>query len=272
LPVGLAAVRGTSTRFVYSFVHDPVVEVSGRAKTTALRMMLRRVAAAVVMWDRAAVEVRRRYGLSGHRLTVIPNARRADHFVPVSSVEQFAAREVLGLPVGAPVVAFVGALSPEKRPALACDAVALVEGVHLLVVGDGPLRDGLDQHPLVGAGRVLFVGGLDDTRVGYAAADLLLVTSSTEAGPGVVVEAALSGVSSVAVDVGGVSDIVGDGRVGVLAADDSAEAIAEALRAALPVCRSSGERAREVAVERFSWDVVGDRWLALLHEVSRRPG
>jgi glycosyltransferase involved in cell wall biosynthesis len=272
LPVGLVAVRGTPTRFVYSFVHDPEVEVSGRVKTAALRMMLRRVAAAVVMWNGATESVRGRYGLDGQRLRVVPNARRADHFVPPSPADRLAARRSFGLPADARVIALVGALAPKKRPALAFDAVALVGGAHLLVVGDGPLRADLEQHPLVAAGRVRFAGALDDPRAGYAAADILVHTSSTEAVPGTVVEAALSGVATVAIDVGGVSDVVGDDRAGVLAADDSAEAIAEALQVALPVCRSWGGRARSMAVERFSWDIVGDRWFTVLHDVGRRPG
>lgn len=274
LPVAWLGLVGARARFAYSFVFDPVMEARGRWKALAMRVMLRRSDAAVVMWHRAAEAARSRYGLGDGVVRVIPNARSADHFVPADDAARDAARTSMGISPGQRVVAFVGALSATKRPDLAVEAVGMLDDVWLVVAGEGLLRAQLEAGSLAAAGRLRLVGAVDDVVSVYAAADVLVVTSEREGSPGVVIEAALCGVATVAVDVGGVGEMVGGGESaerqrGVLVAAVDAAAVARALGAALPWSAALGAAAREWAVANASWEAVGDRWSALVDELSR---
>ena len=75
----------------------------------------------------------------------------------------------------------------------------------LLVVGDGPDRAAVEESAGRKLGdRAVFTGVLDSVADVYAAIDVLVLTSATEGMPGVMIEAALSGVPVVAPDVGAV--------------------------------------------------------------------
>ena len=138
-------------------------------------------------------------------------------------------------------VALVGALSEEKRPELAVAAVALIDGVHLLVAGDGPLRTEIATRGITDApGRVHVLGALADPSPVYDAADVLVLPSRTEGLPGVLIEAGLRGLPCVATDVGYVSDIVVDGETGVLVPSGDPAALG---RRAAP-CDGLGPRVR----------------------------
>jgi glycosyltransferase involved in cell wall biosynthesis len=77
----------------------------------------------------------------------------------------------------------------------------------------------------------------------------------------------------VASDVGGIPEMVEDGRSGLLVPPDDPDALQSALRRVLadPVLRARlGAAARERVLERFDLDVVWRRFDALYQEVSRR--
>lgn len=125
------------------------------------------------------------------------------------------ARESLRVPEDAFVVLFLGKLIPRKRPR---DLVKAAERlardgrpVHIIVAGDGPLRDELKAAAEgLPAGSVHFTGFLNqgETAVPLLASDVLVLPSEREALGAVVGEALAAGVPSV------VSD-----RVGCLSAD-----------------------------------------------------
>jgi glycosyltransferase involved in cell wall biosynthesis len=80
--------------------------------------------------------------------------------------------------------------------------------------------------------------------------------------PIAVIEAASAGLPVVAIDNGSRREAVADGETGVLAAEATAEALAEALCRVLgdrERCRQMGEAARVHARGRFTWELVADR-------------
>ncbi len=97
-------------------------------------------------------------------------------------------------------VVWVGRLVGDKRPALALE-VAARAGVHLVVIGDGPLAAERDPE------RATLLGALprDEALRWIAHARALLVTSRTEGAPTVVREARALGVPVVTTDVGDVA-------------------------------------------------------------------
>ena len=118
--------------------------------------------------------------------------------------ERFAPRPP-GPPAAEPLVVFVGALAPTKRPARFIEVVAALraEGQPLRaqVVGEGPL--GSDLVPAAAAAKVDLLGRRPDVPELLRQADLLVFPSEAagEGMPGVLIEAGLSGLPVVATAV-----------------------------------------------------------------------
>ncbi|MCX8006021.1 MAG: glycosyltransferase [Burkholderiaceae bacterium] len=172
------------------------------------------------------------------------------------------------------LVVSVGNLVPEKGHLLALEAVARLAGVHLLLVGEGPLhRQLIARAAQLGVkSRVHFCGNVAQAELAriYSAADVLVLASAREGWPNVLLEALACGTPVVASDVGGVREIVTDGAVGHVVSERTAEAFAAAIARTL----ASGFDAVALRryAERFSWTPVVQRYRQILAEAARSIG
>ncbi|MDQ7819839.1 MAG: glycosyltransferase [Armatimonadota bacterium] len=141
-------------------------------------------------------------------------------------------RPTFGIPAGQPLLVTASRLAPEKSVDLVLRAfgrVAARRDAVLLVIGGGPEETALRR--LAGrlgvAGRVVFAGRQPHRRTleCMAAADAFIFGSQTETQGLVLVEALACGCPVVAVDAGGVGDVVTDGETGYLV-PASADALA----------------------------------------------
>jgi glycosyltransferase involved in cell wall biosynthesis len=265
LPACAAALAGRPTPVVYRSIGDPAAWAGAGLRRARTRLLLRRTAAVVVLWPEAGASVRRLHGVPAERIHVIPNGRPAELYPVPDAAARAAARHDLGLPAEAPVIAVIGALGREKRVGDAVRAVALMPDIHLLVVGDGPERAALEQQAAREApGRVRFAGVLPEPAPALAAADVVALTSATEGMPGVLIEAGLAGVASVATDVGGVAQIVVDGETGLLVPTGDVPALAAALTGALADRSHLGPAARRHCLATFELGVVAEQWASLI--------
>lgn len=138
-------------------------------------------------------------------------------------------RRRFGIPEQDRLLVFVGRLGLEKNIDLLVDALSFVRtpGARLLVVGDGPHREGLARHIAKDriADRVTFTGylGRDDVRAAYHASDALFFASTTETQGLVVAESMAAGLPVVAVRDLAVGDAVVDGVNGFLTDEDPQE-------------------------------------------------
>lgn len=170
-------------------------------------------------------------GIASAKVATVPNVVTVD----LSRVmERHAAREALGLDVGAVVVGWVGRLSHEKAPDLAVEAVATLgdPNVLLALIGDGPMRESLAAQATSRGmeARVRLLGARAEAVRYLRAFDLLLLSSRTEGTPVILLEAALAGMPIVASSVGGVPDLV---RHDAWLGEPNAVALADQLTAAL---------------------------------------
>lgn len=134
------------------------------------------------------------------------------------------------------LVVAAGRLVPLKRFDLALRALARLEGVRFVLLGDGPERGGLEAlaEELGLAGRVTFAGAVPDPTTWFRRAAAVLLTSQREGAPNVLVEAMACGAPVVSVDCPlGPRMLTDGGRDGVLVEQDDPASIAAALGALL---------------------------------------
>ena len=120
------------------------------------------------------------------------------------------ARAALG--ITGPTLGTAGRLTAQKALGDALAAVARVDGVSLVVLGDGPERVELERRTaeLGLSGRVRFLGAgtRDDVVRLFRAVDAALLTSAWENLPHTVLEALAVGTPVIATAVGGVPEVV----------------------------------------------------------------
>ncbi len=203
-------------------------------RTAALRRARRVVVPSAYLRDIALG-----WGLVPERVVVVPNPAPALGALP--SREE--ARATLG--VTGPTLGTAGRLTAQKALGDALAAVARVDGVSLVVLGDGPERVELERRTaeLGISGRVRFLGAgtRDDVLRLFRAVDAALVTSAWENLPHTVLESLAVGTPVIATAVGGVPEVVRDGENGLLVPAGDVEAIAAAIERLL---RDDSLRAR----------------------------
>ncbi|MEU0249545.1 glycosyltransferase family 1 protein [Streptomyces sp. NPDC006235] len=161
-------------------------------------------------------------------------------------------------PNGELIVGYVGRLAPEKQVELLAGACG-IEGIRVVVVGDGPSRPGLEQ-ALSGA---VFLGrrtGHELARI-FASLDAFVHTGPFETFCQTVQEAMASGLPVVAPAAGGPLDLVAHGRTGLLVPPRDASAVRDAVRAlaADAGLRAAYGAAGRATVEGRTWAAVGDQ-------------
>jgi glycosyltransferase involved in cell wall biosynthesis len=188
-------------------------------------------ASGVVAVSRPQIERLLRLGAPPTRTWLVRNGVDRAVFAPRDRRQ---ARLELGLPPSDKTVLFVGRLVREKGLVELTRAVEALDGVHLVVLGDGPMRPEL-QAAADRFGRVHMLGEvpLETVARAMSAADVVVLPSWGEGTPNVVLEALASGRPVVATRVGGIPDVVRDGVTGVLVSPRDADALAIGLRSAL---------------------------------------
>lgn len=211
-------------------------------------------------------------GVDESRLHVMRNGVDAGLFRPY---DMYQVRAELGI-TGAPIVLTVGNLHEHKGQRLVIDAFARVlqvhPGAHLLVIGEGPDRAMLAQRveALRLQDNTTFVGTVPNTELAawYSASDVMVLASSREGWPNVLLEAMACGTPVVASAVGGIPEAVQSSEVGRLVSERSAEAFSKAILGVL-ADGLSRERVRAYA-EGFSWDNTSEAQLRLFCALATR--
>ena len=175
---------------------------------------------------------------------------------------------------------FVGHLTATKRPFRFLAAVEELRrrghDVRGVVVGDGPLEEQVRRAASF-SGGIEVLGRRYDVAALLGAADVFVFTSVPEGEgmPGVLIEAALSGLPTVATAVPGASTVVEDGLTGFVVPPDDDEAFLGALERLVTdgeLRSAMGGAARKRAEAAFSLEASARTWLSFLDRIApRRP-
>ncbi len=174
----------------------------------------------------------------------------------------------------------VGRFDPIKDHKTALKSFACTLDRHpnsqLLLAGGG------DQEPALRSlatalgirSKVRFLGRRQDVSSLMNAADGMLLTSTYEALPLVLLEAAACGLPAVATRVGGTEEAIVEGHTGYLAPVADTLGLADAMSrlAGVPPGERSrmGRAAREHVVRHYQFDAVMDQWEALYWELLKQ--
>lgn len=231
-------------------------------------LALRR-AAHVVVPSEALRRLAIGWAIPPERVTLLPN--------PVSAPPGLAPRDELRERHGlqGPTLAFAGRLVPQKSIDVALRALAQVEGVALVLAGEGGELQRMRAlaAELGVAERARFLGAQPRSTVFelLAAADAALLSSSWENFPHMVVEALAVGTPVLSTDVGGVGEIVRDGVNGLLVPIGDPEALAGAIRRFLgdPDLQARLRSEAPGSIERFAPEAIYGRLEDILRGAAR---
>ena len=157
----------------------------------------------------------------------------------------------------------VANLRPEKNHETLLAAAAVLlrtrPGLRFQIVGDGPRRADLEElsHARGLGAHVEFLGHREDIPTLLAAADVFVLPSRSEAFPNGAIEAMAAGLPVVASNVGGLRDLIQNGRTGVLVPPGNPEALAGALQSLIdnPAgAEALGRAARSEVQRKYSFD------------------
>jgi glycosyltransferase involved in cell wall biosynthesis len=144
-------------------------------------------------------------------------------------------RAALGVPADAPLVGMIAALAPHKDHATLVEAARRVPGAWFVAAGTGPTAEAV-RAQVAQAGlaeRFLLPGFVDDVPALLGALDVFVLSSYLEGLGTSVLDAQAAGVPVVATRVGGVPEMIEDGRNGWLVPARDPAALADALADAL---------------------------------------
>jgi glycosyltransferase involved in cell wall biosynthesis len=193
-------------------------------------------------------------GLGIRRVRLWPKAVDTVLFHPSKRDPAMRARLSGGHPE-APLMLYVGRLSPEKRLDWLYAPLRQIPGVRLAVIGSGPaeraLRERFADTPTVFTG---YMQGEELARA-YASADVLAFPSDTETLGFVAMESMAAGTPAVGARAGGVPDVIRHEENGLLFTPGDLGDLTRALRRLLndAALRSRLAHAARADMERWSW-------------------
>jgi glycosyltransferase involved in cell wall biosynthesis len=255
---GAGLVRRPRVIAVYQLVVPPISKAQWRAKRLTVRAVDRHVG----VGKRTSREVEASVGLPANSVLTIHNG------VPDEP------RAAPDRPGPGQLVGAVGRVEPQKGFDLLIQALAQLEDVMLVVVGDGSERQGLEQlaKSLGLADRVVWEGWSEDPRSYLGVFDVVALPSRFEGFPLALLEALLARAAVVAADVGSVGEAVRDGETGLLVPAEDPAALADAIRRLLAdadLRRRLGEQGRRLVLENFTADHMTQAFERLYGELLR---
>ena len=241
---------------------------------SAGQSMLFRLCDYVVCNSQTAADRLLDQGLPARKLAVIPNMLSAEVFDP--------APPALPREPGRVRIGMVARMNhPVKnQPFFLRAAARLVQKfpqVEFVLVGDGPLRPGLEQmcEQLGLGGRTRFLGERHDIPAVLASLDISVLTSRSESLSNVILESMAAGLPVVATRVGGNASLVRDGKTGLLVPPDDEDKLAAALERLVtqPHLRLEfGQLARRVAQTNFNPGDVRAQYEQLYMQALEKKG
>jgi glycosyltransferase involved in cell wall biosynthesis len=218
-------------------------------------------------------------GFAPELVEVMHNPVDLGRFRPATADSRRVTREALGLESDTPVAICVARFDPVKGVDVLIEAWAKVVSMHprgtLLLAGDGPLHESLDEQArrLGVADAIRFLGYRSDVESLLHAADICVVPSRSEGLSLAAIEAMATGLPVVASQVGGIPEVVEDGRTGILVEAENPAALAGAITRVLgdTTLRTRLAASARGAAQAYDIEAYCTRLVSLYQRLASHP-
>ena len=213
--------------------------------------------------------------VSARKVVRIPFGTDLSQFHP-DPESRAAVRKELGFSPESTVIGTIGHFGPEKGVDIAIRAFLELKSrptggpLFLAIFGEGPRKQELERLAETagrdGRAQIRFIGFRDDIHRCMRGMDVLLHAPRLEAFGLVIIEAMASGLPVVASRIGGIPDLVRDGRTGFLAEVENPKSFADSMEQMLnnrSLLAKMGETAHRVALAEYGRELYARRHVML---------
>ncbi len=277
--VGVPVARLLGLRVVMKFSGSGEILRLKESKLGQVELLcLRKLADRVIVLNDGMREEAEDAGLDMSRVIWVPNPVDTAEFRPCDEDQRLTLRLAAGLPPAAPVVIFVGRFAPQKALPSLLRAFRIAVGRHreaiLALLGDGPSRSELENlvAELGIENQVRFVGIVDakEVRQWLQLSDVFALISTQEGLSCALLEAMSTALPAVVSDIPANTQLIEDGKHGLVVRSGDEKAIAEGLSRLLgdrPARLRLGKAARARVVSEYSEEQVAARYEAVLSDL-----
>ena len=241
---------------------------------------LKRINVLVAINEEVKQAYERRYPWINGKIKVIPGTGvDLEKFKPMDKEK---IRKKYGFKPDEKIILFVGRLEKIKNLDFLIRSFVFVinevPNAKLVIVGRGSWQENLVNlvKELNLESNVIFMGEINPEEMPevYNCADVLALSSMSEASPSVVREALACGVPVVSTNVGDASEIITDPLLGAIGNEYDEKLFAEALIKTIEIVKAKPEkvkeRCRDVALERFSFEVIAKKYVEIYRLIVKR--
>lgn len=244
--------------WILSTAHNISTPGKGRIHRTVDRLLANLTDTIIGCSEEVSKTLLERDHIPAAKLRTIANGIELDRFL---HADGNGVRAEFGIPEHNRLIGIVGRLHPQKAHddllrALAALPQPLRERTSCLIVGTGPLHETLEtQVEALGLQRqVIFAGSRADVPRLLAAFDVFVLSSGWEGLPIALLEAMACARAALCTRVGGIPDVIIDGRNGMLVDAGDVAGMARALTTVLEdsgLRDRLGQQARETVLQHF---------------------
>lgn len=216
-------------------------------------------------------------GIAADHITSIPTGIDLDRFIPGNKKE---VRQKLGLPESDHIIGIIATLRSWKGHLNLIEAFTQLQnpnGIHLLIVGDGPMRSTLEamveQYHL--QEKVIFTGNQENTVPWFQAIDTFVLPSYANEGvPQALRQAMACELPVIGGNCGGIPETITDGKTGLLFTPKDIPALVSAIQKLMndaKLAARMGSAARNAAQQQFTIKTMLDRMDTVINHVLKKP-
>ena len=208
-----------------NIVYRNISMVSAWAKEASFKRkfnqwLFKRVSRVTSVGQQSLEDLVKTYAYPVEKTRLIRRGIPAFNFDRVESRRKIAA--TFGFAESDAIVAHIGQFSPEKNHPFLVESfekvIQQISNARLIFIGEGKafheVNDLVDKKGL--QQNIFFAGHRDKVQEWLAGSDLFIMGSTIEGVPGVILEAGMQSLPSVAVKVGGVGEVVVNGSTGII--------------------------------------------------------
>lgn len=222
-------------------------------------------------------EIKLRQRIPQHKIKVVHNGIHFNHFRDKHTPLGF--KEKWHIPQNRIVIGTVARMAPQKGLSVLIKAAKQIinqYNVHFLIVGDGPLRNELEEktRSLSIKDYFTFTGMVEDIAQAYSSMDVFVLPSITEGLPLTILEAMAFSLPVVATSVGGVPEIIEDDVCGFLVPPGNHEELCAKITClvAHPGLRERfGRRGRQRVHDKFGASKMIQEIKAVYYHLLKNP-